>query len=351
MDKKTKKIRNKKHITNKKTTNSTKAIENIMNDPKTRNLKLITAVTVVVTLGSYIVPLLMNIFSLMSNIFGVFFGLISYIVMTPTYVNTFVIFAFANLHDVTWGNRQTIEDPNEKKKREKQEDEYKSYRANVLMVWLLVNVLFAYALTHITSSSGQAAFLLALSAWVAIILVVRLVGAILYKICNIFPSRMKKHMKTNKGIKTPVNLDGEIEIKNVEDIEVQVIDNTGDGGKKNAELELVGPQPLESNFVLKDNQSINRSGEEIEMERHIIEENSEELEQSLSIIEDDVLDNPIIKKKTTMADPILGHSQSASPNRKSGMSAFTAKRKTQEFPNKNKSTEESPILKKKYTVI
>jgi len=43
-----------------------------------------------------------------------FKSLIHFIILTPTYVNVFIIFSMCNIHDVTWGSR--IDDLTEREK-------------------------------------------------------------------------------------------------------------------------------------------------------------------------------------------------------------------------------------------
>ena len=58
-----------------------------------------------VSMGSYFLPVIINCCGV--NVVHAMLGLFSYLFLSPTYINIFVIYAFANIHDVTWGNRPT----------------------------------------------------------------------------------------------------------------------------------------------------------------------------------------------------------------------------------------------------
>ena len=59
----------------------------------------------VIMLSIYLVPFIMRPIDFLSNMGGYIVGLLSYIMLIPMFVNVFSIYAFSNLHDVSWGNR------------------------------------------------------------------------------------------------------------------------------------------------------------------------------------------------------------------------------------------------------
>ena len=61
----------------------------------------------VIMLSIYLVPFLMRPIDFLRNAAGYIIGLLSYILLIPMFVNVFSIYAFSNLHDVSWGNRPT----------------------------------------------------------------------------------------------------------------------------------------------------------------------------------------------------------------------------------------------------
>ena len=93
------------------------------------------------------------------------FGTIVMIFFMLTFINVFEIYAFANLHDTTWGNR-----PSRKKRSSMrdltQKNEFKSFRFRVLFWWLLANTVVAYTVVQF-SRAGQHNFLLVLTEIIA----------------------------------------------------------------------------------------------------------------------------------------------------------------------------------------
>ena len=58
-------------------------------------------------LSIYAIPMLFLPIDFLSNMGGYLVGLLAYILLIPMFVNVFSIYAFSNLHDVSWGNRPT----------------------------------------------------------------------------------------------------------------------------------------------------------------------------------------------------------------------------------------------------
>ena len=58
-------------------------------------------------LSIYLVPIVMRPIDFLKNLGGYIVGLFSYLLLIPMFVNVFSIYAFCNLHDVSWGNRPT----------------------------------------------------------------------------------------------------------------------------------------------------------------------------------------------------------------------------------------------------
>jgi len=61
----------------------------------------------IIMLGIYLVPIIMRPVDFLSNMGGYLVGLASYIILLPMFINVFSIYAYSNLHDVSWGNRPT----------------------------------------------------------------------------------------------------------------------------------------------------------------------------------------------------------------------------------------------------
>ena len=61
----------------------------------------------VIMLSIYLVPFLLRPIDCLENFKGYIVGLVSYLILIPMFTNVFTIYAMANLHDISWGNRPT----------------------------------------------------------------------------------------------------------------------------------------------------------------------------------------------------------------------------------------------------
>ena len=66
------------------------------------------------------------------------------ICLAPTYINIISIYAISNIHNITWGSRPDTKDRKTQSKFERAERnleiEYKNFRSNFLLFWLLINI-------------------------------------------------------------------------------------------------------------------------------------------------------------------------------------------------------------------
>lgn len=104
--------------------------------------------------------------------------LFMFLMMCPTYVNIFVIYAICNTHDCTWGNRDTVKNEAEMKQR----DEFSLFRCRWAIVWAACNLGF-YEVFHMLALEEvnhrfNAIYLVGLYAFIA--LLSRFIGSICY---------------------------------------------------------------------------------------------------------------------------------------------------------------------------
>lgn len=154
----------------------------------------LTLALVIGIAASYIVPPIINICSV-GNVLAFVFGYIAYLFLTPLYVNVFVIYAFANIHDVTWGNRDSAVVFTKDK-------EFRSYRTTILIVWLLLNIALAYIINHFNRiTAGKINFIMYFSIYIGIIVFSKVIGAvinrILYGCKKCFKRRTVRHTLRN----------------------------------------------------------------------------------------------------------------------------------------------------------
>jgi hypothetical protein len=85
------------------------------------------------------------------------------------------MYANANVHDCTWGNRPDTMSRAEQAK----ENDFKAYRTKWLVIWTLCNTLFGYFLNALDREGGDIYFLCLLFIGF-VILFFRFVGSMLY---------------------------------------------------------------------------------------------------------------------------------------------------------------------------
>ena len=95
--------------------------------------------------------------------------------LTPTLINVFVIYAIANLHDVSWGNRPSSFEDITLEQRVRIEN-FEIFRSKFLIAWLCYNVGFAYVFIYM-SRNTQHNYIFVLAYFIAVVLVIRFVMA------------------------------------------------------------------------------------------------------------------------------------------------------------------------------
>ena len=156
------------------------AITNDSSSDEDPTVAIIILVSMGVVIFSQIIPLCINC---RCNLCKIIMGFISYLFLTPTYVNMFIIYSFCNVHDVTWGNRAT----NLSEEMQKKDDEFKAFRSNVLILWIIFNVLGSYILNSLVRGGNADGALLAFSVFLAFTVFFRLISAIMSRLCQCCP--------------------------------------------------------------------------------------------------------------------------------------------------------------------
>jgi cellulose synthase/poly-beta-1,6-N-acetylglucosamine synthase-like glycosyltransferase len=59
----------------------------------------------VIMLSVYILPLLLRPLDFLANFRNYLVGMITYIILLPTFINIMQVYSMSNLQDVSWGNR------------------------------------------------------------------------------------------------------------------------------------------------------------------------------------------------------------------------------------------------------
>ena len=83
--------------------------------------------------------------------------------MAPTYINIISIYAISNIHNITWGSRPEVKDKKSESKfnkiEKKLEIDYKNFRSNFLIFWLVVNLLVGNSVTYISRENNEVVIL------------------------------------------------------------------------------------------------------------------------------------------------------------------------------------------------
>ena len=110
----------------------------------------------------YVLPCFMRPLDFLSNFKSYAFGFISYMLMMPVFTNVFQIYAMCNLHDVSWGNRPASTGQEAftdvKKEQAKSEEEYKVFRTNFVLLWLLANLGYYIMIVELVASSSGSTY-------------------------------------------------------------------------------------------------------------------------------------------------------------------------------------------------
>ena len=93
-------------------------------------------------------------------------GSVYIIYLAPTYVNILSIYAISNIHTITWGSRPDVKDDNSKSKfnkidkkfdkiNKKLKIDYKNFRSNFLIFWLIVNIFIGNSVTLVSRENNE----------------------------------------------------------------------------------------------------------------------------------------------------------------------------------------------------
>ena len=164
--------------------------------------KTVSFIMLIVILCSYLIPIFLNwivSFWKCKEWFFFFTGLVAFLGGIPLYTNVMVIYAFCNMHDVTWGTRQGSDA--EKKVLEMKTESYKMYRTYFIIIWLFANIVLAYTVNYLSRNSAVGDTILTLiMVYVCLIIVFKLVGMM---INWVFHLKYHCHGSKHKGRRDP----------------------------------------------------------------------------------------------------------------------------------------------------
>jgi hypothetical protein len=147
----------------------------------------------VVMLGVYLAPMILRPIDFLNNAGKYIIGLFSYLALMPMFINIFTIYAMANLHDVSWGNRPTSTGQEafsqNKQEQEKAKQDYMVFRTNFCLFWYFCNGIYYFVILQLMKSmtsnqtyinTGELNYFEFFSMYLAGLVVFRVFFAILY---------------------------------------------------------------------------------------------------------------------------------------------------------------------------
>ena len=148
--------------------------------------------------GVYLVPYILNCFKI--NFFTYWIGVFMLLFLSPLYINIFIIYSMCNLHDISWGNRDT----NHKNANDTQKA-LEQFRALYLIIWLSLNTIYGYGLIYL-NDTGDSIYVLSLSILVSLVIVLKLICSVihvLYDCCSRFKVRRKVRERVEESKVNP----------------------------------------------------------------------------------------------------------------------------------------------------
>lgn len=97
--------------------------------------------------------------------------------LSPLYINMLITYSMANLHDISWGNRASSNTNKEKTLKDLEQ-----FRSSYLIIWLAINVFYGYGMIYL-NESGQTYYILVLTAFTTLTIVLKIIGCILLSWC------------------------------------------------------------------------------------------------------------------------------------------------------------------------
>ena len=107
----------------------------------------------VIMLSVYLVPILLRPIDFIFNFQQYVIGLVSYLLLLPTFINVMQIYSMSNLHDISWGNRPSVTAGTNAlsanaNKQQQLKSNYMVFRVNFLTFWIVSNAAFAIVIEN-----------------------------------------------------------------------------------------------------------------------------------------------------------------------------------------------------------
>lgn len=129
-------------------------------------------------------------------------GIVPFILLTPTYINIFIIYSFANLHDCTWGTRlQKLT-----KKEEDRLDDFEQFRVRAFTLWIITNSALTYTLDYADRETNYGYTFMYVICFIGVMLqTLKFLGCIGYLFMQCAQMRKNRKLKVFVQVQTPMD--------------------------------------------------------------------------------------------------------------------------------------------------
>lgn len=82
--------------------------ENVVVDGKDKREFSLLTLSGIIMMSVYFLPMMLRPVDFVMHFRGYVIGMLTYILMLPTFINIMTIYSMCNLHDISWGNRPSV---------------------------------------------------------------------------------------------------------------------------------------------------------------------------------------------------------------------------------------------------
>jgi hypothetical protein len=107
----------------------------------------------------YVAPMIIRPLDFLKFFKEYIIGFITYFLMMPVFITCMTVYSMCNLHDISWGNRPSVQDSSQlsihAKKQAIMLDNYKMFRVNAFCLWALANIIFILVVEYILENGSS----------------------------------------------------------------------------------------------------------------------------------------------------------------------------------------------------
>jgi cellulose synthase/poly-beta-1,6-N-acetylglucosamine synthase-like glycosyltransferase len=185
--------------------------DNVLNNKNSTTTQridfLIELISSFLTLSLYFFPIFFNCCQIRKTC-SMVLGWFVYMFVVPLYSIIFVMFAYCNVHDLSWGNREEAAMASDAQSKAKKQNEYKVFRSVLLIAWVATNV-GIYILIRKLGGKAEANTIIIIKIMAYILLAInlfRLIFSILYlfKKCCLYTHFFATEGNQNRTMKPAI---------------------------------------------------------------------------------------------------------------------------------------------------